>query len=144
MNLHPKTESEHVTVLIVDDDDVDVMGVKRAFLKSGLSNPLVVVPNGQAALDKLREDEVGKPYLVLLDLNMPQMGGIEFLSEARKDARLHKAIVFILTTSKAEEDKCRAYQHNVAGYIVKDRSAGGFINAVGLLEQYTRNVEFPP
>ncbi|HYD18419.1 MAG TPA: response regulator [Patescibacteria group bacterium] len=144
MNIQAGTTSDNVTVLIVDDDEVDVMGVRRAFVKSGLDNPLVVVENGQAALDKLREDEVAKPYLVLLDLNMPRMGGIEFLCEARKDARLHKAIVFVFTTSKAEEDKCRAYQHNVAGYIVKDRSAGGFINAVELLHKYARNVEFPP
>ena len=134
---------ENITILMVDDDEVDVMGVQRAFKRAKLGNNIVVAPDGQIALDKLREASVTRPYLVLLDMNMPRMNGIEFLEQARKDDALKNAIVFILTTSRAEEDKRAAYCYNVAGYIIKDRSDGGFINAAELLNQYVRNVEFP-
>lgn len=133
-----------VSVLLVDDDAVDVMGVQRAFRQSELQNTIVVASNGLEALEKLRDGKsISRPYMVLLDLNMPKMNGIEFLEEARSDPDLKSSIIFVLTTSKDSEDKEKAYKHNIAGYIVKDRTTGGFINAAGLLSQYSRVVEFP-
>ncbi len=136
-----------VNLLLVDDDDVDVMGLKRAFTKSRIANPITVARDGIEALEVLRGEngkaKLPKPHLILLDLNMPRMDGIEFLEALRADDGLRTALVFMITTSKAEEDKARAYGHNVAGYIVKQDPANTFLQAVSLLEHYWKIVEFP-
>lgn len=136
-----------VNLLLVDDDEVDVQGLKRAFAKSRIGNPIVVARDGIEALEVLRGEngktKLAKPHLILLDLNMPRMNGIEFLEAIRADEGLKSAIVFMITTSKDEEDKTRAYGHNVAGYIVKQDPANTFMLAVSMLEHYWKIVEFP-
>ena len=136
-----------VNLLLVDDDDVDVLGLKRAFTKSKIANPITVARDGIEALEILRGQngraKLAKPHLILLDLNMPRMNGLEFLEAVRADDALKTAVVFIVTNSKAEEDKARAYGHNVAGYIVKQDPANTFMQAVSMLEHYWRVVEFP-
>jgi len=135
---------KNVTILLVDDDTVDVMAVRRAIDRSGIGGQIVTANDGLEALQKLKDgNSVPRPYLVLLDLNMPRMNGIEFLTAARRDPDINDAIVFVLTTSKAEEDKRKAYEHNIAGYIVKEGSAGGYINTADLLHNYSRIVELP-
>ncbi|QQG35274.1 MAG: response regulator [Micavibrio aeruginosavorus] len=135
---------DQLTILLVEDNEIDVMGVKRAFRQSQYSYPIVVAKNGVEALDKLREGrEIKNPYLILLDLNMPRMNGIEFLKEVRSDQQLRSSIIYILTTSKAQDDKDKAYQHNVAGYIVKEGRAGEFIDVASFLDHYYNTVEFP-
>ena len=136
-----------VNLLLVDDDEVDVQGMKRAFAKSRIANPMTVARDGIEALEILRGEagrqKLPKPHLILLDLNMPRMNGIEFLEVIRADDDLKSAVVFMVTTSKAEEDKARAYGHNVAGYIVKQDPANTFLQAVSMLEHYWKVVEFP-
>jgi len=133
-----------VTVLLVDDDEIDVMGVKRAFTQSDLKNKIVVASDGRQALDILRDgSSVNRPYMMLLDLNMPRMNGIELLENMRSDPALKDAIVFVLTTSRAREDRQKAYDHNVAGYIVKGEVREGYLDAVGLLKHYSDVVQFP-
>lgn len=99
-----------VTILLVEDDEVDVMNVKRAFKKNNILNPLLIARNGIEALDVLRDEELDqpKPKIILLDLNMPKMGGIEFLKEIRKDPVLHGISVFVMTTSNEDNDKVRS------------------------------------
>lgn len=133
-----------VTILVVDDDKVDVMAVRRAFRQSGIGNAMVFAFDGIEALEKLRDGKsVPRPFLVLLDLNMPRMNGIEFLNETRNDPDLRDSVVFVLTTSRDGTDKRRAYARNVAGYIVKEDTRDGYINTAGLLESYARVVELP-
>ncbi|ATP19163.1 MULTISPECIES: response regulator [Sphingomonadaceae] len=136
-----------VNLLLVEDDEVDVQGLKRAFAKSRIANPITVARDGIEALEVLRgengQEKLPKPHLILLDLNMPRMNGIEFLEAIRADEELKGSVVFMITTSKADEDKARAYGHNVAGYIVKQDPANTFMEAVSLLEHYWRIVEFP-
>lgn len=136
-----------VNLLLVDDDEVDVQGLKRAFAKSKIANPITVAHDGIEALEILRGEngrtKLAKPHLILLDLNMPRMNGIEFLEAIRADDELKRAVVFMVTTSKAEEDKARAYGYNVAGYIVKQDPAATFMQAVSLMEHYWKIVEFP-
>jgi CheY-like chemotaxis protein len=136
-----------VNLLLVEDDEVDVQGLKRAFAKARIGNPITVARDGIEALEFLRgengKDKLPKPHLVLLDLNMPRMNGIEFLEVIRADKDLQATIVFMITTSKADEDKQRAYGHNVAGYIVKQDPAKTFMESVSLLEHYWKIVEFP-
>jgi CheY-like chemotaxis protein len=136
-----------VNLLLVEDDEVDVQGFRRAFSKSRIGNPITVARDGIEALEFLRGEngrtKLSKPHLVLLDLNMPRMNGIEFLAAIRADEDLKGTVVFMITTSKADEDKARAYGHNVAGYIVKQDPANTFLEAVSLLEHYWKIVEFP-
>jgi CheY-like chemotaxis protein len=136
-----------VHVLLIDDDDVDVMAVKRAFRKAKIANPLHIARDGLEGLAVLRgEDGHGpmpKPYIIILDLNMPRMDGLEFLTELRKDAEHHDAVVFVLTTSKADEDRAASYDKNVAGYIVKSDVGEGFLNVTQLLDSYWRVVLLP-
>jgi len=136
-----------VTVLLVDDNHVDREAVARAFSKQRIANTIVNATNGEDALDALRgtngRTAVPRPYLVLLDLNMPRMGGLEFLEALRADPTLHDSIVFVLTTSKSDEDRVAAYGHNIAGYVQKSDVGAQFVNLLTLLDHYWRIVLFP-
>ncbi len=97
---------KEVTILLVEDDDVDVMGIERALRKLKILNHIVRAKDGLEALELLRDpDAVRRPYIILLDINMPRMNGLEMLAELRDDPRLTSAVVFVLTTSKSDEDK---------------------------------------
>ena len=137
-----------VHVLLVEDNEVDVEGVRRAFRRERIANPIHVATDGLEALHLLRgahgHEPLTRPFLILLDLNLPRMNGIEFLRAVRADEQLHSAIVFVLTTSKSEEDIVASYDLNVAGYIVKEDVGRGFVRLIQMLDHYWRVVEFPP
>lgn len=111
------------SILLIDDDDVAAEAVVRGLTKSGMICPVVIAEDGRSALQILRgthpERRIAKPYLILLDLNMPGMNGFEFLRELRSDQDLCGSVVFVLTTSGSEADRARAYRENIAGYILK-------------------------
>jgi len=136
-----------VSILLVEDDEVDVKAFKRAMRELKVANPVLRASDGIEALEMLRgqngHDSVGRPYLIMLDLNMPRMGGLEFLAELRGDPDLQRSLVFVMTTSAAEEDRFRAYDQHVAGYMLKRNAATSFIDALNMLEHYWRVVEFP-
>lgn len=133
-----------LNILLVEDDQVDVMNVRRAFKKNRIANPLWTASNGLEALEVLRGGEVPiRRLLVLLDLNMPKMNGIEFLRELRKDDDLRPLPVVILTTSDDERDRIEAYNLNVAGYIVKPVTFLSFVEAMATLNEYWTLVELP-
>lgn len=132
-----------INILLVEDDEVDVMNVKRAFRKNNVSNPLMVANNGMEALQILRDKNLPIPRIILLDLNMPRMGGIEFLKELRADEELNNITVFVMTTSNEDSDKIDAYNLNVAGYILKPLSMDRFVSAVATLNNYWTLCEFP-
>lgn len=141
-------EDKKTTLLLIDDDEVDVMTVKRAFKKNNITSPLYVAGNGLEALEILRSNEMpklqpGQRRLILLDLNMPKMGGIEFLRELRADPELRAIPVIVLTTSNEDKDKVEAYNLNVAGYIIKPVTFGKFVEAVGTLNRYWTLSEMP-
>ena len=141
--LEPRTAQ----LLHVEDDDLCLMGLERAFKAAKIANPIKFAHDGIEALEMLRgtngRARLPRPFIVLLDLNMPRMDGIEFLKEVRKDEDLKKSIVFIMTTSNADEDKVAAYNLGVAGYILKSNPANAFLEATVLLDTYWRVVEFP-
>ena len=134
-------------MLLVEDDDVDVMNVQRAFKKNNIFNTLHVAGNGVEALAMLRGEGVAaifpKTKIILLDINMPKMNGIEFLHELRKDPVLHSLAVFVLTTSNQDRDKFDAYSLNVAGYILKPVEMQVFMAAVATLDMYWSLIELP-
>lgn len=141
------TPTKSVTFLMVDDDDVSIMAIRRALKKLKIINPLRVAKDGQQALNILRgednEPPCQTPLLVILDLNMPRMDGFEFLEELRKDTCLRSTIVFILSTSDTPTDVTSAYAQNVAGYIVKDDLGDSFIKALDMIDTYVKVVEMP-
>ena len=131
-------------ILLVEDDEVDVMNVRRAFKKNNIANPLHVASNGLEALQMLRGHEIPKDRrLVLLDLNMPRMNGIEFLRELRADAELRAIPVVVLTTSNEEKDRVEAYNLNVAGYILKPVTLINFVETMATLNRYWTLSELP-
>lgn len=133
-----------LNILLVEDDEVDIMNVMRAFTKGHIMNPLVVAGNGLEALEKLRGGEVPKGRrLILLDLNMPRMNGIEFLRELRKDPELAATPVVVLTTSNDDRDKVEAYNLNVAGYLLKPVTFASFCDVMVALNKYWTLVEMP-
>ena len=140
-------KTEPVKILIVDDDQVSIMAIKRALKKLKILNPLTVARDGQEALDILRgsfgKDQLLPPFLVTLDLNMPRMNGFEFLEEIRNDPALHRAVIFVLSTSDAPTDIANAYDSNIAGYIVKDDLGDSFVRALDMIDSYTKIVEMP-
>jgi CheY-like chemotaxis protein len=136
-----------VTVLLVDDDDGDAKSVQRAFRSARIANPIVRAIDGIDALEILRgsngKTKLTPPYLLLVDLNMPRMNGIELVEAMRRDRDLHGRIVFVLTTSSRDEDKVAAYDLNVAGYIVKERAGLDFQRLIDMMQGYWRVVELP-
>ncbi len=138
-----------IHILLVEDDEVDVMNVQRAFKKSNILNPLYMAANGLEALDILRQKGQIEPVmpqtrrLILLDLNMPKMNGIEFLRELRQDQSLRSIPVIVLTTSNEDRDKVEAYNLNVAGYILKPVTFSSFVEVMATLNRYWMLSEIP-
>jgi len=133
-----------LNILLVEDDEVDVMNVRRAFERNNVSNPLYVAGNGLEALEMLRDGTVPtERRLILLDLNMPRMNGIEFLQALRADPELSSAPVVVLTTSNDDQDKIDAYNLNVAGYLLKPVTFSNFCERMTTLNKYWTLVEMP-
>lgn len=133
---------EKRAVLLVEDDIVDQMTVKRAFKEVKIANRLDMAGNGLEALDLLRGDGP-LPCMILLDLNMPKMNGIEFLKELRRDEKLKGLPVIVLTTSKEESDKIESFNLNVAGYILKPVDYHQFVEVIRTIDLYWTLSEAP-
>ncbi|HEX6599774.1 MAG TPA: response regulator [Gemmatimonadaceae bacterium] len=133
-----------LNILLVEDDEVDVLNVRRAFQKNNIANPLFVASNGLEALEQLRGHMIPRERrIVLLDLNMPRMNGIEFLRELRQDPELKLTPVVVLTTSNDERDRIEAYNLNVAGYLLKPVTFSNFCEVMTALNKYWALVELP-
>lgn len=134
-------------ILLVEDDEVEAMALKRAFKQQKIENPIIVAKDGLQALATLRGEDgcqaIERPYIILLDLNMPRMNGIELLDELRADADLRDSVVFVLTTSATEEDKVKAYKFNVAGYMVKSDVGEKYNKVIAMLNAYWDVVALP-
>lgn len=134
---------KEVTLLIVDDDDIDAIALERALRRLRLLNTTHRARDGLEALNLLRAGAISTPYIILLDLNMPRMNGLEFLKALRADQMLTHAVVFVLTTSKSDQDLVAAYREHIAGYVLKQHMDRDFLEVIGLIEHYWRLVELP-
>jgi len=138
---------EGFSILLVEDDDVAAEAVIRSLARSGVKFPVTWVQDGIEALAVLRGRGGGlradRPRVILLDLNMPRMNGFEFLAVLRNDRVLLSEVVFVLSTSDADEDRTRAYHEQIAGYMVKSAVGPQFAKLAGLLMAYREAVSLP-
>ncbi|MEM8812062.1 MAG: response regulator [Pseudomonadota bacterium] len=138
---------KEATILIVDDDDIDVELLQRTLKKLKIANRTHRATDGLDALEILRgengRERLEPPYIILLDINMPRMSGLEFLEEVRSDPDLRRAVIFVLTTSDDQSDILGAYDKNIAGYVVKGDASETFQQALLMLDHFWRVVELP-
>ena len=134
--------NEQKTILIVEDDEVDVMTIKRAMKEIHVTNPVEVRWNGEEALDYL-QGERELPGIVLLDLNMPRMNGMEFLQHVRSDERLKRIPVVVLTASREEQDRFSSFNLGVAGYMIKPVAYLQFVEVIRAINLYWTLSELP-
>lgn len=130
-------------ILIVEDDDVDVMTMQRAFKEIHVPNPVVRQENGELAVEYLRDRRNATPCIILLDLNMPVMNGIEFLEVVKLDDDLRRIPVVVVTTSKEQEDKVNSFNFSVAGYMEKPVDYRRFVDVVRSIDVYWSLSELP-
>lgn len=134
-----------VSFLLVEDDRIDAKAFVRAMKSLNISNPLTIARDGVEAWELLAagEEPFPRPNIIVLDINMPRMSGIELLRKIRADRNLRDLVVFVLTTSNDDQDKIEAYKLNVAGYMLKSVLESGLLQAVELLAKYGQLVELP-
>ncbi len=131
-------------ILLIEDDDVDAMTLRRAFRDIGVANPLVRAENGEVGLAKLADPSLGHPCVILLDLNMPIMNGIEFLRVVKSHPQWRRIPVIVLTTSREAQDKIASFDLSVAGYMTKPVDYPKFVDAVRTIESYWTLSEAAP
>jgi CheY-like chemotaxis protein len=136
------TPEQHI--LLVEDDDIDAMTVRRTLRELAAPNPLDRATDGEEALAFLRDPSRPRPGLILLDLNMPRMNGIEFVSAIKLDPLLCRIPVVVLTTSAEEGDRLAAFSRSVAGYMVKPVDYPQFVNVMSLIRDYWMTSSTPP
>ena len=124
------------TILLVEDDMVDAMTVKRALKDLNITNTLIIKSNGEEALAYLRDGTNEKPCIIILDLNMPKMNGVELLRVLKQDEHLRRIPVVILTTSKGEQDRFQTFDLGVAGYMIKPVEYPQFVEVVRNINLY--------
>jgi CheY-like chemotaxis protein len=142
-----KAPTEPVNILLVEDDQIDARAVFRAIDEQRISNPVTRAKDGVEAWEILKglngDIPLRRPYIIILDINMPRLSGIELLRKLRADEDLRDSIVFVLTTSNDDQDKIEAYNLNVAGYMLKSDMGHSVKRAVQLIDKYRRVVELP-
>jgi len=147
MSLTIKPGLRSVQILLVEDDDGDARAVERAFTKARIANPILRAIDGVEAIEFLRgtngKTKLRRPYLLLVDLNLPRVNGIQLIEAIRADPELHDAVIFVLTTSNRAEDKQAAHALNVTGYILKENAGEDFLRLFSLVDSYWRIVEMP-
>ena len=134
---------ENKAILLVEDDQVDIMTIVRALKEIRVCNPVVSMENGEAALEWLARADGELPCIILLDLNMPIMNGIEFLRVVKQDERLRRIPVVVLTTSEEQEDKVRSFDLGVAGYMAKPVDYRRFVEILRSIDMYWTRSELP-
>lgn len=145
--MRPTIQTDSFHILLVEDDDGDALAVERTFRQPRIAKSIVRAVDGIEALHILkgtdRYPQLRKPYLLLVDLNLPRMGGLQLVAAIRQDHELHDTVIFVLTTSNRQQDRSAAYDLNVAGYILKEKASEDSQSLFSLLDSYRRIVELP-
>jgi CheY-like chemotaxis protein len=130
-------------LMVVEDDQVDVMTIRRALKEIAVVNQIIQLENGEEALAYLRYPKKEKPCLILLDLNMPIMNGVEFLHAVKGDDHLKRLPVVVLTTSEEQQDKVNSFNLGVAGYMAKPVDYRQFVEVMRSIDRYWTLSEMP-
>jgi CheY-like chemotaxis protein len=130
-------------ILLIEDDHVDIMTIKRALKEIEVGNTVVSRENGEEALAYLNDARNARPCIILLDLNMPIMNGIEFLQLAKRDASLRSIPVIVLTTSEEQQDKVSSFNLGAAGYMAKPVDYRRFVEMMRSIDLYWTVSEMP-
>ncbi|MBN2019673.1 MAG: response regulator [Sedimentisphaerales bacterium] len=130
-------------ILLLEDDTVDAMTVKRALKDLNVANAVVRLINGEEGVKYLRKNSNVRPCVIILDLNMPKMNGIEFLKYVKEDPELRAIPVVVLTTSRADQDKFECFNNSVAGYLIKPSDYQDFVRTIQILDLYWSISEMP-
>jgi CheY-like chemotaxis protein len=138
-----KTNPSDITLFLIENDDIDAMSIQREFKRRHISSPIIRAKDGVEAFELLALGKVRRPFVILLDLQMPRMNGLEFLTTLRKDSDYKNSVVFVLTTSQDEKDIFNSYQSNIAGYFIKDEIDDGLISIVDIFDAYRKVVYLP-
>lgn len=145
--MNASTSKEPIRILLIEDEEIDRMALDRALKRSGVHALMSYALDGAEGMAMLRgehgQDPLVRPHLVLLDLNMPRMGGIEFLDRLRADETLRRTVVFVLTTSAHEVDRAKCYDRGVAGFIVKQNMSTQSNMLLEMIERYWAVVDLP-
>jgi CheY-like chemotaxis protein len=140
--------ASEVTILLVEDDEVDATTVVRGLSRADIHNPLVRARDGIEAMDILLgnngKQKLKSPFLLLVDIRMPKLDGLALVRRIRNNPTLQRTIIFVLTTSDSDRDRAAAYDAHVAGYIVKSNAPGQFHALARMLDYYLSIVSPPP
>lgn len=131
------------TILLVEDDEIDIKSVKRAFADLKITNPLAIKNNGEEALEYLKKGKKGSPGLILLDLKMPRMNGLEFLKIVKNVDKLRIIPIIVLTTSNEDKDKTESFNLGVSGYMIKPVNYRDFVEVIKTIKTYWTLSESP-
>lgn len=141
-------DRRQLNLVLIEDDDIDAEMVARALAREGVFTAVHRARDGVEAFDILLGDDgrppLERPYLILLDIRMPRMDGLQFLARLRETPGVADSVVFVLTTSDDDRDIVAAYDRCVAGYLLKDQGSGDLVDVARMLDLYWRHVEFPP
>ena len=130
-------------ILLLEDDQIDVICTRRALTALKITNPLEVCENGEVGLSYLKNLDNSRPCLVLLDINMPKMNGLEFLEIIKNDTSLRSLPVIMFTSSRGEQDRFESFDLGVAGYIVKPTDPKAFVDVLRTVDIYWTLSELP-
>jgi len=131
------------SILLLEDDEIDVAAIKRALKELNIKNPLVVCENGDKGLEWLRANLHTPPAVILTDIDMPVMNGMEFLDKIKRDPDLQKLPVVILSTFREEQDRAKAFKLGVAGYMIKPIDASKYRSILKIIADYWQSSELP-
>ena len=144
MNTHWRTP---IQVILIEDNAAEAAAIQAACAATGINSQMTCFHNGDEALAALRgpfgRELLAQPFLILLDLDLPDQRGLAFLDALRRDPALRRSIVFTMSHSARDEDKAAAYDRRVAGYLVKDTFDHDYISLCDLLDLYERSIQFP-
>lgn len=135
---------KNFSILIIEDDDIDAKALQRALTQIGIAADLMYrAYDGIEALELLKQKKPPLPCIIIIDINMPRMTGIEFLQHLHQDAVYGSSPAFILTTSNSNADKQAAYESHVTGYMLKENVGKSFSNFIQFFEAFTETIELP-
>lgn len=130
-------------ILVLEDDRVDALALIHAFRDAGVTNPMQICSSGKEALEQLLKEDVPLPGIILLDLNLPGMSGLDFLRHIKSQTHWRRIPVIVLTTSNEERDRHQAFDLSAAGYLVKPMNYDAFVDIMKAVASYWLHNESP-